>query len=625
MSRARVVVGFVALTACTVGAAVASLSREHWTIFAALVLLGTVVLVLNRRTLGRLEVRHILLGAVLLRFAVFWLPPTLSDDVYRFVWDGYLPRIDVAVYEHRPNDLQVSGRLADAPPELQEVKTRLNSADYFSVYPPASQYAFRAAVAVTGSELPASTYGVKAILALAELLGLILLGRLCTGASLAIYALNPLVVLETWGQAHTEALLIPFLALTLLFARRRNGSSSLRSLAAGAALGFGAMVKIYPALWLPPLARRRGLASVLGFIVVCATLALPILSVDAIVNIRESLNLYVRLFEFNAGPYYLLKEAMQISTGNDWSKQLGPMLQHTFLFSFAAYVVVEWIGPRSWRDRLRRIPLKRIMFWVLAAFLATATTIHPWYFVPLLALFAVDGTRSTAWIWLSTWTVATYLIYTHGLYWPFVWIMWTGWAVILCLPVIRWGVRRVLELRARRKARVVLRYLPHVPSARILDLGCGEGFVGSAIHTVTRSEVVYMDVSAYGDSEHEIVVYDGINIPLGDNAVDAVVLYYVLHHALNPEQVLAEAIRVCSGRVVIVESVFQTVLELRVLTLLDRFANKIRSGGAMGEHLEFRTHKEWLQCFEENDYRLEKAWTFGLPPHRKAAYILGAN
>jgi alpha-1,6-mannosyltransferase len=91
---------------------------------------------------------------------------------------------------------------------------------------------------------------MKSAIALAELttLGILasLLGRLGVPlAQLAIYAWNPLVLVEIWGSGHLDGLVILFVvaAVHLILAGRGT--------AAAAMLGLGTLVKIYPAFLLP--------------------------------------------------------------------------------------------------------------------------------------------------------------------------------------------------------------------------------------------------------------------------------------------------------------------------------------------------------------------------------------
>jgi len=185
----------------------------------------------------------------------------------------------------------------------------------------------------------------------------------------------------------------------------------------------------------------------------------------------------------------------------------------------------------------------------------------------------------------------------------------------------------VMRLRATRKARRILHFLPRIDGRllRVLDLGAAEGYVGEAIHHRTGAEVTLADVENMNRTKLPHVCYDGRRLPFDDGAFDAVVLYFVLHHCEDPEQVFAEALRVSSGRLIVVESVYRTEQELKRLTTLDRLANRIRSLGVMrGQEpfLRFRKADEWkeLGLASGAGWVAEGEWGHAL--HRKYLFVL---
>jgi SAM-dependent methyltransferase len=603
-------------------------SRPHWPCFVALSLVGTAWIVFLRRDLEGVGAPFVIGVAVAVRLLLLPVPPTLSDDAYRFAWDARVQAEGFNVYAHTPADSQLVS--IEYPP----VRHRLNSAEYYSVYPPASQVAFMLGALIGGGSWPGSLFGIKFVLVLAEIFGLFILARLVRPGLLALYALNPVVIIETAAQSHTEALLIPAMLGAILLLRAKRIGSLARSVAAGMALGVGTLVKLYPALWLPPFVRRGGAGVVVGFSAVVGLIGAPFYAPGVAANVRESLDLYVRLFEFNAGPYYLVKEALLIATGHDWSKLIGPIMLALSLGLVAVVVVADWRSTRRAAGATiasgeRSLPLERVMFRVLAIILVFATTVHPWYFVPLIALLVVDGTRSLAWLWLAALSHGTYLFYTAssnaaGFYWLAVWTGWLGWFIILCLPLLARRLDGFIRLRGRQKARRILPFLPIHPEARILDLGCGEGYVGSAITEQTQADVLLMDVVDYHRADLPFILYDGVHVPLASNAVDAVFLYFVLHHARDPSNLLKEALRVSSGAVVIVESTYQRGWERRVLTIVDHLANSIRSRGRMSgqrEFLQFRSAEGWREELRRIGAWVVEDHQWGTPPHRQVMFV----
>lgn len=357
----------------------------------------------------------ILGGALVLRLILFWLSPAaLSDDVFRFLWDGWLTTHGLTPFDSTPNEIAAAG--AVLRPDLL---ASMNSPDFHSVYPPVSQLIFAAASA-TGERFEVTT--LKLLLGGCELVALLALSRVVPARQLVLYAWNPLVVVETWGQIHTEAALLAALGVTLWFTRKRW------TVAASAALTVGIWVKLWPVLLLPFLLRefRWRILAITTVFVVSALLWLPFLSPEAAPNILKSLQLYVGTFEFNAGVYYLIKWLFAgFIYGFESIPDRDPRPSVGLILRIAMLIGLAWI---FWKGRTW--PIERQIGAVIIVFLLSLPTIHPWYFLPLmLVLPGVDEIRWN-WIWLSLCAFGTYLLYTHGApwYWTFVALGWIGWA-----------------------------------------------------------------------------------------------------------------------------------------------------------------------------------------------------
>ena len=187
----------------------------------------------------------ILVFAVLLRISILFAPPYLSDDVYRYVWDGRVQAAGINPYRFIPGSLEL------APLQDDLIFPRINRGDYApTIYPPAAQAIFLAATRVSES-----VTWMKTVMLGFEAMTVWLLVRLLLSLGLPaervlIYAWNPLVVWEFAGSGHIDAAAIFFLVLAL-WTRRRN----LPALA-GITLGCATLVKFYPAVIFPALYRR---------------------------------------------------------------------------------------------------------------------------------------------------------------------------------------------------------------------------------------------------------------------------------------------------------------------------------------------------------------------------------
>lgn len=198
-----------------------------------------------------ISARRVLAVAGLLRAFLLPLPPSLSDDVFRYVWDGEMVNAGVNPYLHAPS----SPAVADPRDALWR---RLPHRDVPTVYPPLALALFSIA-----ARLPAPVWALKLLLTLADLATCgLLLGiarRLEIPASRTIwYAWSPLVALEVAGMGHVDALGVVAVAATVALLLARPP----RPLAAALAALGAVLAKLVPLLALPFWARasRRPLA-----------------------------------------------------------------------------------------------------------------------------------------------------------------------------------------------------------------------------------------------------------------------------------------------------------------------------------------------------------------------------
>ena len=186
----------------------------------------------------------ILLGALAFRLTLFFYPPSLSTDVHRYRWDGHVQNAGWNPYAVAPTDprlapLRDPGWYVMPAPEIP------------TMYPPLSELLFRATWRVLPDPVGFKLPFLLADLAVAAMLAGWIRSTGRRNYQIAIYAWNPLVIVEFASSGHNDALAIAAVVATLLIIRRRPAMSTLT-------LTAGALSKAFPAVLLPLALFRAG-------------------------------------------------------------------------------------------------------------------------------------------------------------------------------------------------------------------------------------------------------------------------------------------------------------------------------------------------------------------------------
>lgn len=340
---------------------------------------------------------------MLLRVLLIASVPKLSDDIFRFVWDGRLLTSLEDPYKHLPAyflDKNIDG--ID-----QALYAQLNSKEYFSIYPPLNQVIFFIGALFSPNSIVWSTIVIRVVLLLFELGNIRLIQKLLTHYRLPqkyglIYALNPLVILELTGNLHFEAIVIFFLLQALwLYEQNKLHWSAVF-------FGLSVATKFIPLIVLPLLIRKIGLkkTTVYGLIVL-ATLAisfLPLINTAHVWAIWDSVSLYFQKFEFNGSIYYLARWYGFETEGHNIIAKSGRWMMYATFGTIVLYSLIS----------RKRTDWPRQMVWVWLLYLLFATTVHPWYVIPLLAVSVFSNIRfPLLWSYLI---FLTYINYSGGEY-----------------------------------------------------------------------------------------------------------------------------------------------------------------------------------------------------------------
>ena len=358
----------------------------------------------------------VMIIAAILRLLFLFRQPELSDDIYRYVFDGLQ-----SLMGHNPYALAP----ADIVPETEELVQLVGSVNHshlVTIYPPAAQLIFAMGAALGGGVL-----GLKALLVTMDLTTCAMLLRLLSVLGLppwraAIYAWHPLPVLEIAASGHIDGACILFLVFTLLLlvsqplfsfsksrlttTRHSGGVRSKRTvfhLFAGLTFTCAVFVKLIPLVLLPGfllLLRVSGrVIFFMGFLLGAAILTLPFL--PDVRNILDTLNVYIQTWEFAGFGYRTLR---RVTSSGDVTRYLlasGFILSMTFLYTGLYRNVSKFLRKDDKRRCFRTsgldpspenttreafFPVIKTLYTIIIAFLFFTPVLHPWYALYLVCL-----------------------------------------------------------------------------------------------------------------------------------------------------------------------------------------------------------------------------------------------
>ena len=255
--------------------------------------------------------KFLLAIGIIFRLVFLVAEPNLSQDFYRFIWDGHLIANAINPYLYLPNDLIIDS--ANSIPNAQELYMGMGSlsAKHYSNYPPLNQLIFSLAALLGGKSILNSLVILRGIIILADI-GIIYFGRkllkkLNRSPQLIFwYFINPLVIVELTGNLHFEGVMLFFFIVSMYLLSIKKWQW------AAVVLACSISIKLVPLLFLPLFFNYLGWKkSVVFYLIVGSTsllLFLPFYTQEFIHNYTETLSLWFSNFEFNASLYNVIKK-----------------------------------------------------------------------------------------------------------------------------------------------------------------------------------------------------------------------------------------------------------------------------------------------------------------------------
>lgn len=331
--------------------------------------------------------KFLLVAGILFRLTFLFATPNLSQDYFRFIWDGELVLNGVNPYLFVPNTLISDPELPIANASVLYEGMGSLSAKHFSNYPPLNQLLFALSTLFSMNSVFGNILVTRVLLIFADI-GILYFGRQLlrhinvSAHHIFWYFLNPLVIIELTGNLHFEGVMLFFFVWSLFLLAKKRWQW------AAVVYALSIAVKLVPILFLPLFLMHYGFKKSIGFYLivggVTVLLVVPFYSNAFINNYSATIGLWFSNFEFNAGLYNLIKQIASYFGVKNYEliKDFGKI---------SPVIVVIMVLLFTFLRKNKSLPqLLGSMFWILCGYYFLATTVHPWYiiFVGLLGIMA---------------------------------------------------------------------------------------------------------------------------------------------------------------------------------------------------------------------------------------------
>ncbi|MCK8521112.1 mannosyltransferase [Aquimarina sp. D1M17] len=358
--------------------------------------------------------------ALLFRIVFMFAIPNLSQDFYRFIWDGRMLLEGFNPYLSLPEVWVAQGNppIAQAQ-ELYSGMGELNGSHYTN-YPPISQFCYFIAALFASKSILGSAMVFRILIILADI-GTFYFGRkllkMCNLPQHHIfwYILNPFIIIELTGNLHFEAVMVFFVIWSLYLLQKGYWYW------AAVVLALSVSTKLIPLLFLPLFFQRfvplegkatikrnllSGTPKLIGFYaIVIASVAItfaPFLSSEFIKNFSKTISLWFQNFEFNASIFFIIRWiGFQIVGWNviETAGKILPLVTITIL-----------IGLTFFRKNKTTPQLATAMLLGICCYYFLSTTVHPWYIaVPLSLCVFTKYKFPVAWSFVIIFSYTAYI------------------------------------------------------------------------------------------------------------------------------------------------------------------------------------------------------------------------
>ena len=388
--------------------------------------------------------------AILFRCIFLFATPNLSQDFYRFIWDGRMLINGFNPYLSLPETfIQLNSQPIAEAAILYDGMGELNGSHYTN-YPPLNQFCFFIAALFASKSIFGSIIVLRVLIILADI-GILYFGKkLLERLNLPVknifwYLLNPFVIIEMTGNLHFEPVMLFFLIWALYKLHQQQW------ILAAILIGCSVSVKLIPLLFLPLffqwfISQNKNGTEIknsedqkefilskfsifnivklsLFYVIILTTtilLFLPFYTPELIGNYSSSVGLWFKDFEFNASFYYIFREIGYLFSGYNEIAFIGK--------TTVVLTVLFLLYLTFFRKNKTFIQLITAMLFGLCFYYFTATTVHPWYLATPLILCVFTKYKFPV-IW-SLVIILTYQAYANHPWQENLWFVFTEYLIV---------------------------------------------------------------------------------------------------------------------------------------------------------------------------------------------------
>ena len=421
----------------------------------------------------------LVITAILFRMIFLLATPNLSQDFYRFIWDGRMILEGLNPYLYTVESFISNSQYpVNQAQELYVGMGQLNASHYTN-YPPLNQLCFVIAGLFAGKSILGSVVVMRLLIIAADV------GTLYFGKKLLVrlhipvdrifwYILNPFIIIELTGNLHFEGVMIFFLVWSLYLLQKGKWQW------AAVVFALSVSIKLMPLIFLPLFfqwfvskkphdgtctersrsaqddskqdddyddvmssgvetspnnSTLKGFKKLIGFYTIVSLITilmfLPFYSSKFVTNYTETVRLWFQNFEFNASLYYIAREIGFTFRGYNEIAIIG---------SYIPWVVIGFVLLITFiRKNRTMITLIAAMLLVLSFYFFTATTVHPWYVATLLILSVFTNYKFPL-VW-SFVIILSYVAYTNNANEENLWII--GLEYVIVYAVFIWDLMTI--------------------------------------------------------------------------------------------------------------------------------------------------------------------------------------